>query len=217
MNDKEKLEIDNKQTLVDASLEPKEAVEQEDVAAIDGLSEEEDILNRLQLADIRLEQLEDIPTENRSEEQDKEYNELKALVKELKLKQKEMKITKKEGTKEASSIWEKLSIAFVIYGVISFLLVMYPLGTMLSAYWANVSFKISSSIAEAIEMSDGMLSVVNFLFYLLYYLIFIIGVLLVYIFSKKTKLNLWTFIVLLVILVGTSLFSILKVVGVFFQ
>lgn len=217
MNDKEKLEIDNKQTLVDASLEPKEAVEQEDVAAIDGLSEEEDILNRLQLADIRLEQLEDIPTENRSEEQDKEYKELKVLVKELKLKQKEMKISKKEGTKETSSIWEKLSIAFVIYGIISFLLVMYPLGAMLSAYWANVSFKISSSIAEAIEMSDGMLSVVNFLFYLLYYLIFIIGALLVYIFSKKTKLNLWTFIVLLVILVGTSLFSILKVVGVFFQ
>lgn len=181
------------------------------------MSEEEELLNRLQVADIRLEQLEDILDENRTEEQKQEYLELKNLIKELKLKQKELKKAKKEQPKENLTFWEKLNPVFVIYGIASFILVVYPIGPMLSAYWANISYKIANSINDAISLSDKGFNVINFLLYLIYFLIYIIGAILIYVFSKKNKINLWTFIITIGVIVITSIISVLTIVEVFFQ
>lgn len=202
---------ENKETLQE-ELEEKKEEALEDNNQVDPIYELE---LKIQEADLKLEKLEDINYEDMTPDEAQEYIALKNEVKELKKELKVLRSGKKKEDDE-KSIWEKLNPVQVIYGLLGLILSIYPIGPMLSAYYANLSFKLANLIDESFNMSDGLFNVVNFLLYLVYYIVIILINVIIYTFIKKNKVNKWTMIVVIVVHFIVSLISVLTIIEVFF-
>ena len=185
------------------------------VEEIDPEEKEAQIELRMQEIDLRLEKLEDIPSEDMTLDESQEYTNLKNEMKELKRELKDLRAGKEKDIDE-KTIWEKINPIQVIYGLLGLIVVVYPIGPMLSAYYANLSYRLASTINDSFQMSEGLFNVVNFLLYLIYYIFFILINLVIYAFIKKNKVNKWTMIIAVCVHFIVSLISVLTIIEVFF-
>ena len=171
---------------------------------------EESLIFELQKLDIQLEEYEYIMPEDMTEEALNEMNELKGKIKELKA---QLKVVKKE--KKPTTIWEKLNLAFIIYAAVAFIITVYPLGPIISGHYFSLVLKFASLFADYIT-SDTLLTIILFVLYLCYYLIFIGGDFLFYRYIKKNKINLYTLITIVSIHTLTTFISVILVRDAFF-
>lgn len=182
----------------------------EDEINVDELTEEERLRYRLQEADVELEKYEDILPENMDEET---YFKMQELKQEIKNLRKELKnSTKKENN---NSIWEKINIWYVIWGVLAFIVIVYPLGPLFSAYYLSLVKSILTLIADNVT-NVTLQKILVFLIYIIYFIFFIIVDLVIYKFIKKNKINFWTMISITSVHALTSVISILLVIDSFF-
>ena len=199
-------------------MEEKELEQKKELEVVEEFDPEEkeaQIELRMQEIDLRLEKLEDIPSEDMTLDESQEYTNLKNEMKELKRELKDLRLGKEKDNDE-KTIWEKINPIQVIYGLLGLIVVVYPIGPMLSAYYANLSYRLASTINDSFQMSEGLFNVVNFLLYLIYYIFFILINLVIYAFIKKNKVNKWTMIIAICVHFIVSLISVLTIIEVFF-
>lgn len=174
------------------------------------ISLEESLIFELQKLDIQLEEYDYIMPEDMTEEALNEIKELKAKMKELKT---QLKAVKKE--KKPETIWEKLNLGFIIYAALVFIITVYPLGPIISGHYFSLVLKFVNLFADYIN-SDTLLSILLFVFYLCYYLIFIGGDFLFYRYIKKNKINLYTLIAIVSLHTLVAFISVFLVRSAFF-
>lgn len=196
-------------------MEEKELEQKKELEVVEEFIKEAQIELRMQEIDLRLEKLEDIPSEDMTLDESQEYTNLKNEMKELKRELKGLRLGKEKDNDE-KTIWEKINPIQVIYGLLGLIVVVYPIGPMLSAYYANLSYRLASTINDSFQMSEGLFNVVNFLLYLIYYIFFILINLVIYAFIKKNKVNKWTMIIAICVHFIVSLISVLTIIEVFF-
>lgn len=174
------------------------------------LTDEEKMRFRLQEADVELERYEDIPVEEMTEEQ---YNKMIELKTEIKSLRKELKnVSKKEAS---NTIWERLNIWYIAWGVLAFIILVYPLGPLVSAYYLTLLKPFLTSIAKAVSNAT-LQKIIVFVIYLLYFVLYFIVDLVFYRFIKKNKTNFWSMIVIISVHFIASLISVLFVIDSFF-
>ena len=196
-------------------MEEKELEQKKELEVVEEFIKEAQIELRMQEIDLRLEKLEDIPSEDMTLDESQEYTNLKNEMKELKRELKDLRLGKEKDNDE-KTIWEKINPIQIIYGLLGLIVVVYPIGPMLSAYYANLSYRLASTINDSFQMSEGLFNVVNFLLYLIYYIFFILINLVIYAFIKKNKVNKWTMIIAICVHFIVSLISVLTIIEVFF-
>lgn len=174
------------------------------------LTDEEKMRFRLQEADVELERYEDIPVEEMTEEQYNKMIELKAEIKSLR---KELKNVSKKET--SNTIWERLNIWYVAWGVLAFIILVYPLGPLVSAYYLTLLKPLLTSIAKVISNAT-LQKIIVFVIYLLYFVLYFIVDLVFYRFIKKSKTNFWSMIVIVSVHFIAALTSVLFVIDSFF-
>lgn len=174
------------------------------------LTDEEKMRFRLQEADVELERYEDIPVEEMTEEQYNKMIELKAEIKSLR---KELKNVSKKET--SNTIWERLNIWYVAWGVLAFIILVYPLGPLVSAYYLTLLKPLLTSIAKVISNAT-LQKIIVFVIYLLYFVLYFIVDLVFYRFIKKNKTNFWSMIVIISVHFIAALTSVLFVIDSFF-
>lgn len=202
----EEVEKTETEELVDEIIEEAS----EEVAEEKEMTLEESLIFELQKLDIQLEEYEYIMPEDMTEEALNEMNELKGKIKELKA---QLKVVKKE--KKPTTIWGKLNLPFIIYAAVAFIITVYPLGPIISGHYFSLVLKFANLFADYIT-SDTLLTIILFVLYLCYYLIFIGGDFLFYRYIKKNKINLYTLITIVSIHTLTTFISVILVRDAFF-
>lgn len=182
----------------------------EDEINVDELTEEERLRYRLQEADIELEKYEDILPENMDEET---YFKMQELKQEIKSLRKELKNNAKK--ENSNSIWEKINIWYVVWGVLAFISIVYPLGPLFSAYYLTLVKSILTLIADNVT-NVTLQKILVFLIYLIYFIFYLVIDLVIYKFIKKNKINFWTMISIVSVHIITSAISISFVIDSFF-
>ena len=174
------------------------------------LTDEEKMRFRLQEADVELERYEDIPVEEMTEEQDNKMIELKPEIKSLR-----KELTNVSNKEASNTIWERLNIWYIAWGVLAFIILVYPLGPLVSAYYLTLLKPLLTSIAKAVSNAT-LQKIIVFVIYLLYFVLYFIVDLVFYRFIKKNKTNFWSMIVIISVHFIASLISILFVIDSFF-
>lgn len=190
----------------------KEFEKQEDINAEETVefSEDEKMRFRLQEADIELEHLEDILPENMTSEEHQKMIELKEEIKDLR---KALKNIEKKDSSD--SIWEEINIWYVMWGVLAFILIVYPLGPLFSAYYLTLLKPLLSAIASVVT-NKTLQQIIVFCIYLIYFILYFVVDLVIYRFLKKNKTNRITMLVILGVHFVSALISVLLVIGSFF-
>lgn len=174
------------------------------------LNEEEKLRFRLQEADVELEKYEDILPEDMDDETYQKMKELEFEIKSIKKKLKETSTSTIQN-----SIWEKLNIGYVIWGILAFLMVVYPLGPLLSANYLTIVKSILTFIANNVS-NTTLQKIFVFMIYLIYFVLFIVVDLIIYRFIKKNKINFWTMVTITSIHLLASIISVSIVIDSFF-
>ena len=155
------------------------------------LTQEEELMIKIQEADVVLERYEDIPQEDMDEET---YLKMKELKQEISLMRKELKSLNKKNKVE-SSLWEKVNFGYISYALVAFLMLIWPLGPIVSVHYLDL---LSFILKEVSDVNSQLFQdIVFYSLYGSYFLIFIIIDLVIYRFIKKNKINFWTMIVIL--------------------
>ena len=195
-------------------------IDEKDIESLEGeetqeeiieLSEEEKILVEIQKLDIELEKYEDIMPEDMTLELYQEMEYVKLKIKDFK---KQLKQLKKENS-ASGSVWEKLNIWYIIYGVFGLGLTAYPMGPLISAHYLSLVSGVMT-LFNGLELSSTIKGLILFLIYIVYYLVFIGIDFLIYRFIKKNKINLWTMVGIVSVHLIASISSICMIFSSFF-